>query len=171
MKLTFSIFLCLWILFAPDIFGETIQRVPIASTGETVIKKSSATFNVQVEVKTHEVQIGKPSEKRPDKIRTNCTYSRYPCSIVDYIDVTVNNRQIFVPRSVFSDLADLNTAGIKIEGQKAILTFEAGDASESLILRIEFDAERVTRREMIAGEVPGSKLQETNYYQVIIEDQ
>jgi hypothetical protein len=169
MRLIIMSFLWLWMLFVPESFSATTPFTPIASSGQTIIKKSSGTFNVRAVIKMHEVDIGKPSTERPDKIRTNCTYSRYPCSLVDYIDITANGKPVFVNRSVFADLADLNRAEIKIDGQKAILIIEAGDASESYVLKILFDAERVIKREMFDGESGNSKSQETNYYQVTLD--
>ena len=95
---------------------------------------------------THEVQIGKPSDKRPDVIRSACTYSKYPCSIVDYIDVSVNGTPIIVPHSVFCDLTDLNTAEVRANKNISVLILTGGDASESYIVKIEFDKDRVKRR-------------------------
>ena len=169
MRLIIFGFLWLWMLFVPVSFSATTPFTTIASSGQTIIKKSAGTFITQVVVKTHEVDIGKPSAERPDKIRTNCTYSRHPCSVVDYIDITVNGKPVVVNRSVFADLADLNRAEIKIDGHKATLIIEAGDASESYILKILFDKERIIKREMFDGESDNSKLQETNYYQVTLD--
>ncbi len=140
----------------------------MASKGETVVVGKSPKINVQVKIGTHEVQIGNPSDERPDVNRASCTYSQYPCSAVDYIDIAVNDKAIFVPRSVFCDLADLNTAEIKIKPKKAILILTGGDASESYVVKVEFDRERVKHRVTFSGEFPDKPLEETIYYSVII---
>lgn len=171
MRQIFNIIVCVYILLASGSYAETVkQRTPVASKGETVIVAKSAKLNVQVRITTHEVQIGKPSDQRPDVIRSSCTYSRYPCSIVDGIDIAVNDKTIIVPRSVFCDLADLNTAEIKIGQKESILTLIGGDASESYIVKIVFDAEQVKRRVTASGMLPDQPSQETTYQRRILRD-
>ncbi len=144
------------------IFVEPGQSV-VASKGETVISAKSGKFKVQVRIRTYEMQIGKPGEERPEVIRSSCTYSRYPCSIVDSVEISVNGKVIFVPRSIFCDLADLNTGEIKIGQTESILTLNGGDASESYFVRIEFDAERIKCRRLFSSIAPDKPLQETVY--------
>lgn len=127
-------------------------QVIVAPNGETIIAGKSAKLNVQVTIGTHEVDIGKPSDEWPEISRSSCTYSRYPCSIVDYIDILVNNQKILVPRSVFCDLSDINKAEVKIGQKKAILLLSGGDASESYVVKIEFDSKRVRRKISSSGE-------------------
>jgi len=66
--------------------------------------------------------------------------SRYPCSVVDRIEIVVNGHALFVPRSLFCVLADLNTAEIDVNKRSSVLRLDGGDAAESFILKIEFDA-------------------------------
>jgi hypothetical protein len=141
------------------------KQTPVKSAGETVIAGSYTNLAIRVKIAMHEVIIGKPSDGRPEAIRSNCTYSRYPCSVVDYIDINVNGKSIFVPRSAFSDLADLNSAEIYASKESATLMLFGGDASESYTLKILFNAERVKGRILIAGEF-GDVLQKTTYFQV-----
>ena len=128
---------------------------PVASRGETLLVSSDANSKVQVKIHTHEVQIGKPSDGRPAVVTSNCTYSRYPCSVVDRIEIVVNGHALFVPRSVFCDLADLNTAEIDVNKRSSVLRIEGGDAAESFILKIEFDAKHIERRTLEGGESGG----------------
>jgi hypothetical protein len=90
--------------------------------------------------------------------------SRHPCSVVDAIAVSLKGKALFVPRSVFCDLADVNTASLKAAASGWVLTLVGGDASESYGLAIEFDAQHISRRTFTDGE-SGQKLQETKYYQ------
>lgn len=172
MKLSISIISCLWILFSSVAYAGSVQKqLLIASKGQTAIAADSVNFKVRVLIKTHEVQIGKPSDKRPNIIRSACTCSRYPCSIVDYIDITVNNKSLIVPRSVFCDLADLNAAEISIEEKDSILMLTGGDASESYIVRIEFDAERIKRKVKASSMMPNEPAQETVYHESVMKDE
>ncbi len=89
-----------------------------------------------------------------------------PCSVVDAIVVAADGRKVFVPRSVFCDLADVNTASLKTAEHGWVLALAGGDASESYALTVEFDAQHISRRTFTDGE-SGQKLQETNYYQAV----
>jgi hypothetical protein len=142
----------------------------IASQGETVIVGTAGRLKVEVRIKAHEVPIGKPSDPRPTAIEPSCTYSKYPCSIVDRLDITVNGKPLFVPRSAFCCLADLNTAEIIAIEKGAILTLNGGDASESYIAKIEFNATDVKRRILSSATEPSQPLEETIYHVVVVGD-
>jgi uncharacterized Fe-S center protein len=171
MRHIFKIVGCLPILLATALHAQTVQeRKPVAPTGETVIVANSPKFSVRVKIVTHEVDIGKPSDGRPKVIRSRCTYSRYPCSIVDRLNITVNGKSVHVPCSVLCSVtADLNTAEVKIEQNKSILILTGGDASESYIVKIEFNGEMVTHSVVFSGEAPDEPLAEITYHQVIFE--
>ena len=134
--------------------------IPVKSQGETLITTTLGKLHVQVKIKVHEVQIG----KRPSVIQSNCTYSRRVCSIVDRIEISVNSNPLIIPRSVFSDLADLGKAIIKKDKKGAILILYGGDASESYNVKIEFDADDVRKRVLTSGINPGYPLEETIYH-------
>ena len=142
------------------------KQTLVKSTGETTIAAKYQNLAIQVKIVTHEVDIGEPSNGRPDVIRSNCTYSRHPCSIVDYINISVNGKSLFVPRSVFSDLADLSRGEIRANKDSATLILDGGDASESYILKVSFNAEHVKSRTIVAGEFD-EVLETTSYFQVV----
>ena len=127
----------------------------INANGATTILGSVAGSTLRAVITTHVVQIGRPGSPAANMRNTNCTYSRYPCSIVDRIDISVNGRPIDVKRSVFADLADLNRGRFKLsEGNRPILSFEGGDASESFVLDISLSKDRVLSRKRSDGEFP-----------------
>jgi hypothetical protein len=170
MRQIFKIIVCLSIFLATALYAQTVQeRKPVAPNGETVIDAKSAKFNVRVKIVTHQVNIGKPSDKRPEVIPSRCTYSRYPCSIVDRIDIAVNGKSVGVPcAALCSVTADLHTAEVRIEYGQAILTLEGGDAADSYSVKIEFDSKRVLHS-AVFGEAEGDPLEETTYHRVIFE--
>jgi hypothetical protein len=89
---------------------------------------------------------------------------------VDGIEIAVSSKPITVPRSVFCDLADLNSAEIRIEQNELILTLTGGDASESYIVKIVFDTEHVKRKTLSSGMIPNEPLQETTYQRGVLRD-
>ncbi len=168
-KQILSMVVCAYIFLVSASYAETFQQPTwVESKGETVIFAKSPKLRVQVRITTHELEIGKPGDQRPDVIRSSCTYSRYPCSIVDGINITVNDRSIILPRSVFCDLADLNTAEIEIGEKESKLTLTGGDASESYVVKVFFHAGRVKRRVKESGMLPDQPIQETTYHRRVI---
>jgi hypothetical protein len=160
----FSMMYCLALLITvPLSFASAQQGTLVAASGETTLAIGSASSGVRVTISTHEVQNGTPSKPVIPK-HSACTMSRHPCSVVDAIAVSLKGKALFVPRSVFCDLADVNTASLKAAASGWVLTLVGGDASESYGLAIEFDAQHISRRTFTDGE-SGQKLQETKYYQ------
>ncbi len=171
MRPSIHVLSCLVMVFAIGCAHATQPLTPVASQGETLIAATAGKLNVQVKIKTHEVQIGKPSDGKPTVIQSSCTYSKYPCSIVDRIEITVNGKPLFIRRSVFCSLADLNRAEIKAEERGLILMLYGGDASESYVARIEFDDTRVKRRTiLVSGNSGRESAEETVYHTVVLGD-
>ncbi len=136
----------------------------IASRGVTNVKASFGKTNISVKITTHEIDIGKPSDGRPDLISSNCTYSRYPCSNVDDLEISVNGKDLFVARSVYADLADLNKAVLRVNNKRQyILKLVGGDASESYTLEVTFDGGLVRQRTLTSNEAR-HVMQKTSYF-------
>lgn len=166
---TFYLLACFCMAFSVSQADPQQTAVVVSAQGETVVSASYGKLAVQVRMKTHEVQIGKPSDPRPAVIESNCTYSRYPCSIVDQLGIVVNGTPLYVPRSSFCDLADVNKAEIKFGEKGASLRLDGGDGAESFIVKINFDKTQVRRRTVAAGEAADQLLQETNYHSVVFD--
>jgi hypothetical protein len=132
-------------------FAAAQQSTHVASRGDTVLALSSDGSKVRVTISTHEVENDTPSKPVIPK-HSACTMSRMPCSVVDAVAVSVNGEALFIPRSVFCDLADVGAASLRIMGKGWVLTLTGGDASESYGVTIEFDATSVHRRTLTAAE-------------------
>ncbi|HWG10315.1 MAG TPA: hypothetical protein VN693_02330 [Rhodanobacteraceae bacterium] len=137
----------------------------VAPNGTTTVVSVIGKESVQAAIFTHEKQIGSASDPVPLVIDSSCTYSRYPCSIVDRISITVNGHSLFISRSLFCDLADVNRAKIIRRKGGYVLLLEAGDASGAYEAKIDFDTARVIRRLLIDGET-NKPLEATTYYRV-----
>ena len=121
MRKISGMLLCLCVLLqsAPhaDTFDELRQGAigtEIASSGEIVLVANTETTSVQVRIGVHEVQTAKRSDGWADTDRASCGYGGHPCSFVDYIKIAVNDKPIFVARSVYCDMAGLNRATIEV---------------------------------------------------------
>jgi hypothetical protein len=125
----------------------------VALQGVTAVTASFGQTALSVELTTHEVDIGKASDEPPAKNLTGCTYSHVPCSLVDYVAISVNGKALPVPRSIYADLADVRKAGFRktTKGQ-FVLTLCGGDASESFTVKVTFDKRLVRQRLFVNNE-------------------
>jgi hypothetical protein len=94
--------------YAGVVADVTLHGTKISSHGETRLDRRTSTLDVTVMFKTRKVDIGKPSEVEPSNTSKvfPCTYSRYPCSVVESIKINVDGKPLEVPRGAFRDLAD-----------------------------------------------------------------
>lgn len=140
------------------------SQTKVASQGVTDVTAALGKTQVSVKITTHEVDIGKPSDGWPQKRLSSCTYSRFPCSPVDYLEISVNGNALFVARSVYADLADLGVASLhqKKKGQ-FVLTLDGGDASESYTVEVTFDENMVRQRTFMSNEAR-QVMQRTTYF-------
>jgi hypothetical protein len=138
-------------------------QVAVTPKGETIVSSRFGTAPIQVRIRTHELQNGTADKpvKPPDSA---CTMSRIPCSVVDGLDITAAGERVFVPRSVFADLADVNDASLSLQKSSYVLLLTGGDASETYTVKILFNRKRVTFRSVTNGEFPEHPLQETIYH-------
>jgi hypothetical protein len=141
----------------------SVNSVKIASKGETLVSATFRKTQVVAKITNHEVDIGKPSDAWPEKRMSSCTYSRRPCSPIDYLEILIDGNPLFVARSVYADLADVNTASLGQEKGKFVLILNGGDASESYTVEISFDGQQVKQRIFRANE-SGQVMQKTIYF-------
>jgi hypothetical protein len=157
------------LFFVTSSWGAAREQ-QIAPDGKTQISSDVDHVHIQITLTTREVDIGKSTDPRPPSPTSSCTYTRYPCSLVDNIEISVGGESLFVPRSVFSDLADLNMASIENHGKNFVLTLRGGDASESYIATITLDRSQIKRRVFASAMLPQKPLQQTVYYTSVLGD-
>jgi hypothetical protein len=139
--------------------------IKVASKGVTDITTAFGKTQVSVKITTHEVDVGMPSDPRPEKILSNCTYSQFPCSPVDHLDISINGNPLFVARSVYADLADVGVVSLRQQKKGLfVLTMAGGDASESYTVEITFDINLVRQRTFMSNEVK-QVTQRTTYFE------
>lgn len=158
----FGIILCTTICC--DAASLVDNQINVGPQGETDLAAMLGRSKISVKITTHEIDIGKASDVLPEKRLTNCTYSRFPCSLVDYVDVSVDSNTLFVARSLYADLADVSKASLRLKKNgQFLLTLSGGDASESYTVEVTFDKQLVRQREL-RDNMDGQVLQRTIYY-------
>ena len=146
---------CIALAASGSSLAATLQHpsARVAAQGETKITATLGGTRVAVQFFTHKVDIGKPSDEPPKRRMSSCTYSRIPCSLTDAVEISVAGHPVFVPRSAFADLADINGAELHlIAPGRFRLALTGGDASEAYEANIVFDRHRVRERTVTASE-------------------
>ncbi len=133
----------------------------ITPNSDTAVVATSEKRNVRVIIKTRR-------EQHPAPVKQNAVIEGGLCKYATCINITVNDKQVLVPVSVFSDLNDLNRAKVFIDGEISVLMLDGGDASTGYYVKIEFDGERVMRRIVGPSEARNVVSQETIYYKVVL---
>jgi hypothetical protein len=153
----------LFLLVTGSLLSSLVAQVAVNSKGETIVSSRFGNTPIHVKITTHELPNG-TADKPVKPPASACTMSRFPCIVVDEIEIAAAGEQLFVPRSAYADLSDTNSAKLATDGGKFVLILFGGDASESYIAKIEFNRKRVTHRSLTSGEFPEHPLQETIYH-------
>jgi hypothetical protein len=137
----------------------------IALSGSTSI--AIASNSTQAKVILHASQRGEKSGARCDAVRS----SNMPnTTSLEAVEIIVNGKTLFVPRSAYLALNSLRQAALQADGRTFILELSGGDAAESYFVRIYFDARGVHRKKLfssIDGAVP---LEDTHYRTSILKE-
>lgn len=150
------------LLLTRDGSAAESKPVKVELAGDSVLNGVARGQAVRVVISTYKRDVGRPGEPAPRVRRTNCTYSRYPCSQVNNLRIWVNGKELFLSRSLFADLADVGTMVLTSDAGVNLLTLVGGDASESYTVKVYFDADRVEKREVYSNEA-GSLSETTTY--------
>jgi hypothetical protein len=136
----------------------------ILPNGRSVISEMMDGQSVGVELITHTVDIGTPTSVRHSAAAANCTFSRFPCSVLDSLALSLDGYKMFVPRSAFCGVSDLRTAALVHHDKRFVLIMQGADASEAYILKIAFDKSGVHTRVLFAASEPAMPLETTQYH-------
>lgn len=151
------------ILLAMLLVGRASAEEPISRRGETRFSESLAGHEINVRIQTREVSV--PLDKEEQLQKTfSCTFSRDPCSLTESLEISVDGKSIFVPRSAFETSSDFISGEIRKFKQNYILSLRGGDGSEAYVLEIEFDDRHVIQR--VVRQPGGAKkiLEKTIYF-------
>lgn len=142
------------------------KLVRVNPNGDSRLEAKANRKSIRVVISTYRVDFGNrnPTPPPTGEARTNCTYSRVPCSQVSNLRIWVAGKKLFVPRSVFADSTDIGNMSVTSKAGVNVLTLIGGDASESYTLRVFFGAARVKKRELYDLE-SNTLVQVTTYLQ------
>jgi hypothetical protein len=84
-------------------------------------------------------------------------------SIVHDISVTYRGEKVWIWRSAFADLANVNTMRLEAKGVDAVLHLTGGDAHESYKCRLEIKNGELVKRHVEHGEFPEYFYEDTVY--------
>lgn len=136
----------------------------IFPNGRSVISETMGGQSVRVELFTRTVNIGSPAAMRHSAASAACTFSRFPCNVLDSLVLTLDGHKISVPRSAFCGVSDLRSAAVVHQNKNLVLIMEGADASEAYILKISFDKSGVQTRILFAASEPELALETTQYH-------
>ena len=153
--------ICLLLVLCVQLAAQS-RSSKMNPAGETAVSASLGKVKLHAVFNTSIVKIN-----TDDKIPQfpQCTYSRFPCVVVQQLRLSVNDVRIFVPRSAYADLGDIQSAEFSNKAGRFILTIKGGDASESYIAQIVF-SKRLQERRLYSAEDPIHPLEVTHYYDV-----
>lgn len=142
--------------------SDEASSTPMRDRPSVRMVGNSAKLNVVVNIVT-ELVSGR------DPRLPMCAGTTHPCRGVEHLQITVNDRNLFVPVSAFLDISDLREGIITFSGNEATLSLRGGDASESYLVNIRFNENRVLTRALFSMLTPDEPLQETTYHEVVID--
>ena len=136
--------------------ASAAEKIRIADTGETTLQMRHGGRSITISINTYR----RRAALSPDE--HDSTAPERP--VVERIAITVDKRDVYVPRSVVSALILPRDAELRMGSPISVLRIDGGDASEAYIVRIEFDSQRVRRMTVASAFIPDKPTQVTNYY-------
>jgi len=144
------------------------KDVAVAKIGKSSIATVIGKIPIRILISNYQINIGKPEEEPPSERKNNCTYSSYPCSQVSNLQIWVKGKELFVPRSVFADCTDVRSMRIEKNAGAYVLILSGGDASEAYGVKIFFNTDQITKRDVY--DLESNSLRQTTTYMPIIVD-
>ena len=143
---------------------EAQDRATISPRGMTIVSARLNRSQVQVTIRTTIINSSHvlfPSEYIPGAKEV---------SVVSNVRITVNGKQISVPRSVCLDLFDPHEASLQPDKDGFVLRIDDGDASNAGFVLVSFDVRQVRQRIVYSALTPEKPSEDTRYFVTVVED-
>lgn len=144
---------------------EWKRAVDVAPDGITELDAQFGPSMATAKIRTVKLEEGAANGGEGDR-GFHCSGGRIECSPVLDLQFEVDGEDVWLPPSVFADLADANRAELRQTGNTMTLVMQCGDASASYSVRIEFDEERVRKRQIIRGFGTNELAEQTTYFEL-----
>jgi hypothetical protein len=167
---------CLYLMILLAVCGSAVgnnqiadinKPVTINPNGDSVLEGKVDGKTIRVVLSTNKIDIGGSDQTPPQVRKTSCTYSKFPCSQISNLNISVNGKKLFVPRSVFADRTDVGTMNLSGADGINVITLVGGDASEGYTVKVFFDGRRVKKRELYSNEA-NSLDEATTYFRPVV---
>jgi hypothetical protein len=144
---------------------QASDRKSLQLAPTTTITGNAPGLRVLIVVTTREV-------KTRELIGSRFQEGNFPeiTTIVQNITLTVNGKDMFVPRLAFMDLYWVYEAELALTRNSAALIIHGGDGMESFKVRIEFDKARVKRRALFSPVRSAKPAEQTLYYEPALNE-
>jgi hypothetical protein len=135
---------------------------PLRDPKVTLVSASGATKTgvaiVTRMVKTSDVVLRAEPGQFPAQVR-----------VVNDLSIEVNGKPIFVPRTAFADLLNVESAQLTAREGGGTLTLRGGDGAESYLVTVAFDSKRVRSRKVFSSLAPGKPVEESRYSAIVVK--
>jgi hypothetical protein len=146
--------------------GQGPKAVQVALRGVTTVAAVAGGADVVVTIKTRPPW-GSEKGTQPDSSEVSlCSGPVRLCSFVESLDIRMGGKTVEVPRSAICNLVEVHWAELSVGAKRSTLTFTAGDASTSYVVKIQFDQKMVRHRTVAPGEFEEHVMEETTYYEL-----
>lgn len=169
MKLcSYKFLFCLLVLEIFSVFPSNATEKGIALFTKADTTVSLVEGCSRVKVTFHPIRI---SDAAIAKSEGGCSSNGAERAFLKSVEISVNDRALFVPRSAYADLADLREATVRKDGKAFILTLSGGDAADSYYAQIFFDGKGVNRKKLFSSLDPDKPTEETRYWLRALKDE
>lgn len=152
------------ILLSPVVWGDYIETQDLTSSANTKFSLRAYGMAVTVVAKTKVVNAKDFLGPRFIEGQFTDTFS-----VIENLEIVVNNRKLVVPSSAFIDLVDVRKCELILSAGQGVLHIYGGDGSESFEGEIYFDKVAVRRRAVFDPASPKKPMEETIYSLRVIE--
>lgn len=146
--------------------------LPNAAQGQTAIAKSGSTsVSRMFEGKTANVTIHTVRIESSSGAFPSVEWGAKAVTLVQKLEISVDRKSLFIPRSVFADLLDPRLVSVEFEKGNFVLTVTGADGAESYFVRIYFDATQIKRRMLYSSLAPETLAEDTLYWLTVLKDE
>lgn len=153
--------LAIWICTATGA-NAAEESSDVTLDGETLLSMSTAKSTVEIRLKNRRID-GNLSPNEKLLLAQDCPWGEPPCSLMEAIGIEVSGHALFVPRSVYRGLSNVRTVKLASHGPLFRMTLRGADASESYLVKIEFDQSRILKRQISSALAPNDVMEEFIY--------